>query len=102
MFTDFRTEQYICLNRGRLFNSIGNSSVIFSRNNTINQSVSTRRNLNRLLLPMISNKEIRCRENSYNLSDLCHHVCTLDCKNRKVENAPKPCYIEEIATSIDL
>ena len=99
MLTDFRIGQYICLNRGRLFNS----SVIFNRNNAIqqSQSVSKRRNLNRLLLPMIINKEIQCRENSYKLSDLCHlDVCTSSCE--KLENVPKPCYIEEIATSIDL
>ena len=102
LLNDFRIGQYICLNRGRLFNSIGNSSVIFSRNNTIkqSQSPSTRRNLNRLLWPMIINKEIQCRENSYKLSDLCHHDCTSSCE--KLVNEPKPCYIEEIATSIDL
>ena len=98
MLTDFRTGQYICLNRGR-FNS---TEVIFNRNNTIktSQSVSTRRNLNRLLLPMIINNEIQCRENNYKLTELCHHICTSNCT--KLEYVPKPCYIEEIGTSIDL
>ena len=98
MLTNFRTGQYICLNRGR-FNS---TEVIFNRNNTIkqSQSVSTRRNLNRLLLPMIVNQEIQCREKSYKLTELCHHVCTSKCK--KLEYVAKPCYIEQIGTTIDL
>ena len=64
------------------------------------QSVSKRRNLNRLLLPMIINNEIQCPEKSYKLAELCHHVCTSNCE--KVEYEPKPCYIEEIGTSIEL
>ena len=98
MLTNFRTGQYICLNRGR-FNS---TEVIFNRNNTIkqSQSVSTRRNLNRLLLPLITNKEIQCRDNSYNLTELCHHVCTSNCKKDEIK--PKPCFIEEIGAAIDL
>ena len=96
MLTNFRAGQYICLNRGR-FNS---TEVIFNRNNTIKQSVSTRRNLNQLLLPLITNKEIKCRDNSYNLTELCHHGCTSDCE--KSEYVSKPCYIEKIGTTIDL
>ena len=98
MLTNFRTGQYICLNRGRL----DSTEVIFNRNNTIkqSQSVSTRRNLNRLLLPMIVNQEIKCREKSYNLTELCHHICTSNCE--KSEFVSKPCYIEQIGTTIDL
>jgi hypothetical protein len=64
-----RTGKYICLNRGR-FNS---TEVIFNRNHKIqqSQSVSPRRNLNRLLFPMIVNQEIQCREKKYKLTELC-------------------------------
>ena len=86
----FRTGEYICLNRGHL-----DSSEIFQK-----KIVTKRRNLNRLLSSMIINDQIHCRDNIYELKDLCHHVCTSSCEKNEV--LPKPCYIEEISTTIDL